>query len=56
MDDEARFLAKALESLAGAEAELAGGRYNNRANRASYACSPGGDRGTPAGRSPAKPR
>src|SRR5205823_6359850 len=29
---------KALESLAGAESELANGRYNNAANRAYYAC------------------
>jgi len=32
------FLRKAEESLAGAEAELAAGRYNNCANRAYYAC------------------
>lgn len=32
------FLAKAEESLAGAEAELAANRYNNCANRAYYAC------------------
>ncbi len=39
MDDEvAAYQAKAEESLAGAEAEFAGGRYNNCANRAYYAC------------------
>ncbi len=32
------FLRKAEESLAGAEAELSAGRYNNCANRAYYAC------------------
>ncbi len=32
------FLAKARESLAGAESELANGRYNNCANRSYYAC------------------
>lgn len=32
------FLAKALESLTGAESKLANGRYNNSANRAYYAC------------------
>lgn len=32
------YLAKALESLTGAESELANGRYNNSANRAYYAC------------------
>lgn len=32
------FLAKAEESLAGAESELAGQRYNNCANRCYYAC------------------
>lgn len=32
------FLAKAEESLAGAESELANGRYNNVANRAYYSC------------------
>ncbi|MBI2876405.1 MAG: HEPN domain-containing protein [Candidatus Tectomicrobia bacterium] len=32
------FLAKAEESLAGAESEFANGRYNNCANRCYYAC------------------
>lgn len=32
------FLAKALESLAGAESEYANERYNNCANRCYYAC------------------
>ncbi len=32
------FLAKARESLAGAESEFANARYNNVANRAYYAC------------------
>ena len=32
------YLEKAEESLAGAESELANGRYNNCANRAYYAC------------------
>ncbi len=32
------FLAKASESLLGAEAELEAGRYNNCANRCYYAC------------------
>lgn len=32
------FLARARESLAGAESELANGRYNNAANRSYYAC------------------
>lgn len=36
--DEQYFLAKALESLQGAESELANKRYNNAANRAYYAC------------------
>lgn len=35
--EEAAYLAKAFESLAGAESELAAGRYNNAANRAYYA-------------------
>jgi uncharacterized protein (UPF0332 family) len=39
MNDEATlFLEKAEESLAGAESEIANGRYNNAANRAYYAC------------------
>jgi uncharacterized protein (UPF0332 family) len=37
-DDEIVFLAKAQESLAGAESEFTHGRYNNRANRCYYAC------------------
>lgn len=38
-DDEAfLYLAKAEESLAGAESELVNGRYNNCANRCYYAC------------------
>lgn len=32
------YLAKAEEALAGAQSELANGRYNNCANRAYYAC------------------
>jgi uncharacterized protein (UPF0332 family) len=32
------YLEKAEESLAGAESELANGRYNNCANRCYYAC------------------
>ncbi len=32
------YRSKAGESLAGAEIEFAGGRYNNAANRCSYAC------------------
>lgn len=32
------YLEKARESLAGAQSELANGRYNNCANRAYYAC------------------
>ena len=32
------YLAKAEESLLGAASELDGGRYNNSANRAYYAC------------------
>jgi len=38
IDEAAIFLDKAQESLAGAESELANGRYNNSANRAYYAC------------------
>ena len=38
IDDSAVYLEKAAESLAGAESELANGRYNNCANRAYYAC------------------
>ena len=38
IDATALFLEKALESLAGAESELANGRYNNCANRCYYAC------------------
>ena len=38
MDKHTDLLAKARESLAGAESELAAGRYNNAANRAYYAC------------------
>ncbi len=41
MSDDQRadaFLAKAAESLAGAESECAMGRFNNCANRAYYAC------------------
>jgi uncharacterized protein (UPF0332 family) len=36
--DQAIFLAKSDESLAGAASELAAGRYNNCANRCYYAC------------------
>jgi len=35
------FLAKAQESLAGAESEFSNGRYNNCANRCYYACFQG---------------
>lgn len=38
IDREPLFLAKALESLAGAESEFANGRYHNCANRCYYAC------------------
>lgn len=38
MDLNEVFLAKASESLEGAESEYANGRYNNCANRAYYAC------------------
>lgn len=38
IDEAALFLLKAEESLAGAESEFAGGRYNNCANRCYYAC------------------
>lgn len=37
IDTSSIFLAKAEESLAGAESELANGRYNNCANRCYYA-------------------
>jgi uncharacterized protein (UPF0332 family) len=37
-DDATLYLAKSDESLAGAESELANGRYNNCANRCYYAC------------------
>lgn len=37
-DEAAEYLAKAEESLMGAESELAAGRHNNCANRAYYAC------------------
>jgi len=36
--EEQTYLAKALESLRGAESEYASRRYNNTANRAYYAC------------------
>ena len=36
--DAAIFLAKAEESLAGAESEFVNGRYNNCANRCYYSC------------------
>jgi hypothetical protein len=36
--DQSIFLAKAEESLAGAESELAAGRYYNCVNRCYYAC------------------
>jgi uncharacterized protein (UPF0332 family) len=36
--DRLTFLAKAEESLAGAESERANGRFNNCANRCYYAC------------------
>jgi uncharacterized protein (UPF0332 family) len=38
IDDATVYLTKALESLAGAESELANRRFNNCANRAYYAC------------------
>jgi uncharacterized protein (UPF0332 family) len=38
VDGATAFLSKATESLAGAGAELAAGRYNNYANRCYYAC------------------
>lgn len=41
MDEADVFLAKAQESLAGAESEYAYGRYNNCANRCYYACFQG---------------
>ena len=37
-DDATLYLAKAEESVAGAEGELANGSYNNCANRCYYAC------------------
>jgi uncharacterized protein (UPF0332 family) len=38
IDQDSIFLAKARESLAGAESEFVNGRYNNCANRCYYAC------------------
>lgn len=38
IDERSIFLAKAEESLAGAESEFSNGRYNNCANRCYYAC------------------
>jgi uncharacterized protein (UPF0332 family) len=38
IDTASIFLAKAEESLSGAESEFANGRYNNCANRSYYAC------------------
>lgn len=38
MDEAGVYLAKAEESLAGAESEFAAGRYNSCANRCYYAC------------------
>jgi uncharacterized protein (UPF0332 family) len=38
IDTSLIFLAKAEESLAGAESEFVNGRYNNCANRCYYAC------------------
>lgn len=38
LDTASGYLAKAEESLAGAESELIGGRYNNCANRSYFAC------------------
>jgi uncharacterized protein (UPF0332 family) len=38
IEREAVFLAKAHESVAGAESEFVNDRYNNAANRAYYAC------------------
>jgi uncharacterized protein (UPF0332 family) len=37
-DIDRPFIIKALECIAGAESELANGRYNNCANRCYYAC------------------
>lgn len=37
-EDVAAYLAKAMESLEGAESKLANRRYNNCANRCYYAC------------------
>ena len=37
-EDVSTYLAKAMESLEGAESELANRRYNNCANRCYYAC------------------
>ena len=38
IDPAAAYLAKAEESLAGADSEFTAGRYNNCANRCYYAC------------------
>src|SRR5215208_6523235 len=38
IDRTTLFLEKAIESLTGAESELAAGRYNNCASRCYYAC------------------
>lgn len=38
MEQDRLYLAKAAESLAGAESEYVNGRYNNCANRCYYAC------------------
>jgi uncharacterized protein (UPF0332 family) len=38
IDAASVFLEKAIESLAGAESELANGRYDNCAHRCYYAC------------------
>ncbi|MGE3271887.1 MAG: HEPN domain-containing protein [Chloroflexota bacterium] len=38
MDRASLYLAKALESVAGAQDEFASARYNNSANRSYYAC------------------
>ncbi len=38
VDERGDFLSKAREALIGAGIDLAGGRYNNAANRAYYAC------------------
>jgi uncharacterized protein (UPF0332 family) len=38
VDDAAQYVAKAMESFAGASSEFSNGRFNNSANRSYYAC------------------